>query len=153
MQLASVWVWGKPSDWLRQVGTNSLVSWGFILFCWGAAALLYCPSTGADLQNSFFFLLSRKHSQWSGLFHVSFKDFIYLREKERTWERDYKPGWGIEGEANSPLSREPNAGAGSQDPKIMTWADGRCLTDWATQAQLFLFPEKNIKRKKTNKPM
>ena len=27
-------------------------------------------------------------------------------------------------------------GAQSQDPEIMTWAEGRCLTDWATQVPL-----------------
>ena len=33
-------------------------------------------------------------------------------------------------------SRRTLCGARSQDPGIMTWAEGRCLTDWATQASL-----------------
>ena len=37
-----------------------------------------------------------------------------------------------EGEVGSPLSREPDArwrgGIGSQDPRIMAWAEGRHLT-------------------------
>ena len=40
-----------------------------------------------------------------------------------------------EGEAGSPLSREPDAPCSvtqSQDSGIMTWAEDRCFTDWAT---------------------
>ena len=61
-------------------------------------------------------------------------DFIYLSEKER--EREHKQGeQQVEGEAGSPLSRDPNAGL---DPRILiSWrAEGRCSTDWATQVPL-----------------
>ena len=48
--------------------------------------------------------------------------------------------WGAEGEgeADSPLSREPEWDMiqGSKDPKIMIWAEGRHLTHWATQVPL-----------------
>ena len=40
-----------------------------------------------------------------------------------------------EGEAGSPLSREPDR-AGSLDPGIMTQAEDRRLTDWATQGPI-----------------
>ena len=41
-----------------------------------------------------------------------FKDFIYLFERERA----HKRGSGAEGEADSPLSREPDAGL---DPRTL----------------------------------
>ena len=53
--------------------------------------------------------------------------FIYWREGE--WERKRKrereSTW-----ADSLLNREPDVIVGP-DPRIMTWAEGRCLTDWA----------------------
>ena len=68
---------------------------------------------------------------------IFLKIFIYLGgpEMEGKGESGSMSGGGAEGkgEADSPLSWEPNAGAPSQDPGIMTWAEGRCLTDWATQ--------------------
>ena len=52
-----------------------------------------------------------------------FKDFIWERETEIVTE--IERAWVGE-------EREKQAcGAESQDPKIMTWAKGRCLTDWA----------------------
>ena len=48
---------------------------------------------------------------------------------------------GAEGEADSSLSREPNTGTQSRNPRIMTWAEGRCLINWATQVP----PQKNSK--------
>ena len=59
--------------------------------------------------------------------------FIYLRERVSAQAGEEAEG---EGEVDSLLSREPDVGAWSQDPGIMTWAEGRCLTDWATQAPL-----------------
>ena len=50
--------------------------------------------------------------------------FIYLREKDR----EHKQG---EGQREKQASHW--AGPGSQDPGTMTWAEGRCLADWATQ--------------------
>ena len=51
--------------------------------------------------------------------------FIHLRERERAWA-----GRGAEGEAeaDSPLSREPDAALDPRTPKITTWAKGRCST-------------------------
>ena len=54
-----------------------------------------------------------------------FKDFIYLFVRER--EREHKQAeWQAEAEreAGSLLSRD-QCGAQSQDPVIMTWAEGR----------------------------
>ena len=57
---------------------------------------------------------------------------------ERKKEHEQRGGGGAEreGKAHSSLSREPDAGlrASSQELGIMTWAGGRCITDWATQA-------------------
>ena len=76
---------------------------------------------------------------------IVFKKIIYSFEKEG--ESKTQAGE-EEGEADSPLSREPDAqpepdvgpdpGTQSQDPGIMTWAQGRCLTDWATQVPLLM---------------
>ena len=50
-------------------------------------------------------------------------------------------GEGAEGEggADSRLNREPDEGVLSQEPRIKTWAEGRCLTDWATQVPMRSF--------------
>ena len=54
-------------------------------------------------------------------FFFFFKDFIYLFDRKRV--REHKQGSKeVEGEADPPLSREPNAGARSQDPEVITWA-------------------------------
>ena len=53
---------------------------------------------------------------------------LFLRESECVCVHE----WGAEGEreADTLRSREPDGcGTRSQDPKIMTWAGGRCLTD------------------------
>ena len=64
---------------------------------------------------------------------------------ERAREGTQAGGVGKE-EAGSQQSREPDAEAQSQDPEIMTWAEGRWLTDWATQALQYslFFPKKVI---------
>ena len=46
---------------------------------------------------------------------------------------------GAEGKADSPLSREPNRRAKSQDSRIIICAKGRHLTNWATQEPLNIF--------------
>ena len=53
--------------------------------------------------------------------------FIYLREKTNRGKGREKRTSGL------PTEQEGQYEAESQDPKIMTWAEGRCLTDWATQ--------------------
>ena len=40
------------------------------------------------------------------------------------------------GRSRLPTEQGAQCGAWSQDPKIMTWAKGKCLTNWATQASL-----------------
>ena len=61
--------------------------------------------------------------------------FKYLFLRFYLFERVYAQWGGVEGEgeAGSSLSREPDYGAGSQDPKIMILAKGRSLPDLATQ--------------------
>ena len=65
-----------------------------------------------------------------------FKDFIYLRERERTQEVGR-----VTGRRRSRLPAEQGAlhRSLSQDPGITAWAEGRCLTDWATQHPFFFF--------------
>ena len=62
-----------------------------------------------------------------------FLKILFIWERERQGDR---AGAGWEAEANSLLSREPNVGLWSQDPEIMTWAEGRCLNNWATRVPL-----------------
>ena len=57
---------------------------------------------------------------------------IYLKGREREHEQGEEQR---EREPDSPLTREPNAGW-IPGPWVMTWAEGRCLTDWATQTPL-----------------
>jgi len=63
---------------------------------------------------------------------IFFKDFIYLFDRERA-----QVGRVVDrGRRRSRLPAEQGArcGARSQHPGIMTWAEGRHLTIWATQA-------------------
>ena len=67
--------------------------------------------------------------------HLFFKILcIYLREREHEQKVGRERG-------RSRLLTEQGAwrGAPSQDPGIMTWAEGRHLTKWATQALLLFF--------------
>jgi len=50
--------------------------------------------------------------------------FIYSWETERERQR----------EKQAPKEQRARCGTRSQDPGIVTWAEGRRLTDWATQA-------------------
>ena len=56
------------------------------------------------------------------------KYFIYLFDRERA-----QAGGVGEGEADAPAEQGARRGTWAQDPRIMTWAEGRCFTDWATQ--------------------
>ena len=58
--------------------------------------------------------------------------FIYLTNWER--KRAQAGERAGEGEADSPQSREPDTGLDTRTIRIMSWAEGRCLTYWATQA-------------------
>ena len=55
---------------------------------------------------------------------------MYLRQRVCMWESTSQGMAEAEGEADSPLSRQPDAGL----PEVMTLAEGRHFTDWATQA-------------------
>ena len=68
-----------------------------------------------------------KFSYCFKLFWKRFYVFIWERERERASQQG--AGAEGEGETGSLLSREPSMEARSQDPEIMTWAEGRCLTD------------------------
>ena len=65
--------------------------------------------------------------------------YLFLRERET--ETKHEQGRGerqgdTESEADSRLwavSAEPNRGLKLTNPEIMTWAEVRCLTDWAIQ--------------------
>ena len=58
---------------------------------------------------------------------LSLEDFIYLTEREYKNKSKHKLGGGQE------RAKQALRWAQSQDPSIMTWAEGRCLTDWAAQ--------------------
>ena len=76
-----------------------------------------------------------------------FKDFVFIWERETVSKREKEQReWQAEGEgeADSPLSREPSAEAWFQGPKIMTWVESKCLTDWATRLPYFLFLKKKL---------
>ena len=60
-----------------------------------------------------------------------FKDFIWER-KSMSRGRDRR-------RSRLPAEHGPPCGAWSHDPDILTWAQGRCLTDWITQVPLHLF--------------
>ena len=66
--------------------------------------------------------------------------FIYLRRQwvEQSKRKSMNKAGG-RGKGGSRVSSEQEARhkTGSQDPEIMTWAKGRCLTDWATLAPQF----------------
>ena len=73
--------------------------------------------------------------------------FIFDRERDRAWvgkgQREREGD--TESETGSRLravSTEPDAGLELTDREIMTWAEVRCSTDWATQAPLYLFYNK-----------
>ena len=71
------------------------------------------------------------------MIHNNFKIlFIWDRQRQRK-RQNMSTGREAEGkrEAGSPLSRELEVRL-FQDPEIMTWARGRCLTNWAIQALL-----------------
>ena len=59
---------------------------------------------------------------------VGFERF-YLFEREREKENKWVGEAEREGEADSPLSREPKAGLDPRISGIMIWAESRHLTD------------------------
>ena len=71
-------------------------------------------------SSNFYFILFK-------IFFLKIYLFIWQREGEHKQGEQQAEG---EGEADSPLSKEPHVGLNPTG--IMTWAEGRCLTDWAT---------------------
>ena len=63
--------------------------------------------------------------------------FIYLTERERS--QAGREAGGRRGGSRLPAEQRAQPGAQSQDLEIMTWAEGRGLTHWATQAPLLFF--------------
>ena len=60
--------------------------------------------------------------------------FMSLRERERECKQAHRG----RGRRRLPTEQGASFGAWSQDPGISTWAEGRRLTDWATQAPLLI---------------
>ena len=87
-------------------------------------------------------LLSYWHSLSSFLDYILKKNvYLFLRERTREYERERgREREGVtESEANSRLwsvSTEPHLGLKPTNHEMVTWDEGRHLTDWATQALL-----------------
>ena len=62
---------------------------------------------------------------------------INLFDREREYKGAYAGGVAGRGRGRFPIQQGAWRGA-PQDPEIMTWAKGRHLTNWATQASLNL---------------
>ena len=84
--------------------------------------------------------LYKIHKFPSVFFYFFLLFFIYLRERahERECERERVQAVG-RGKGRT-TKQGAQWRAWSQDPGIMTWAESRRLTDWATQAPSFSFP-------------
>ena len=68
---------------------------------------------------------------WHKVMKISLNLHHFLKIWE--WKRAAR-GWAEgEGEANSPWWTRTWMQGSIQDPEIMTWAEGRCWTDWVTQ--------------------
>ena len=124
-----------------------MVRWSYGLFSWNkhlylkrderylvwCVHLLHKPCSSLWEMVNICYLVYRDEVFLQVFFFFSFLRF-YLFERVNAHEREHEWRRGAEGEADSPLSREPDSGASSQDPGIMTWAKSRCLTHWATKA-------------------
>ena len=62
-----------------------------------------------------------------------FKKRFYLFESERGRKYKWRKGRG-RGKSRLPFEQGARCGAWSQNPEMMTWAKGRHLTAWNTQA-------------------
>ena len=83
------------------------------------------------------------------IFFFFLNDFIYF-----FWEKDrmcvHRKGSSIE-RSRLPTEQGAQLRAGSQDPGITTWAEGRCLIDRTTQAPLiFLLRDTLVRPRKNN---
>lgn len=68
---------------------------------------------------------------------------LYLRERDNERAQE-----GRRGRSRLPAKQGVPCGAQSQDPEITTQAEGRCLTDWATQVP----PQQNIFKERKQNP-
>ena len=65
-------------------------------------------------------------------FFFSLRFYLFICQRE--WaQADREVGRG-RGRSRFPAEQRAQCGTRSQDPGIMTWAEGSCLTNWATQA-------------------
>lgn len=70
-------------------------------------------------------LFTKSFLQWLiNTIIIIYKDFIYLREREKAQAGGWAEG---EGEAGSPLSKEPDSGLIPRTPSL------RQILNWATQ--------------------
>ena len=81
----------------------------------------------------------RKHNS-------TFLKILFIREREGEWAQ--AGGAAGRGRRRLPAEQGARSETQSQDPKIMTPAEGRSLTDWVTQAS----PQQNFLKKKTQSP-
>ena len=77
-------------------------------------------------------------------FYLSFYSFLRERERERYWEREgeRQRDRETESEAGSRIwavSTNPDAGLKLMNHELMTWAEVRRLTNWATQVPQMSF--------------
>ena len=61
------------------------------------------------------------------------KDFIYLFDREKEQKHEQVGRVAGRGRSRCPNEQRARCRDRSQNPEIMTWAKGRCLTDWDTQ--------------------
>ena len=61
--------------------------------------------------------------------------FVYISQRARLQAL----GATSRGRSRLPAEQGAGCGAPSQDPEIMIWAEGRCLTSWSTQAPLHIY--------------
>ena len=72
---------------------------------------------------------------WMNGFYF-FKEYLFIYERERQGrregEREHKEGGRERGRSRLPAEQGTWCGIRSQDLRIVTWVEGRCLIDWAT---------------------
>lgn len=97
--------------------TRSLLFWSFI--------------TQLMPMHNLVFFLPFTYPSWSK--DNFLKDFYYLFERESEPEREAWARRRGRGRSRLPTEEGAPCRTRSWDPGIMTWAEGRRLTDWATQ--------------------
>lgn len=85
------------------------------------------------------------------IIYVLWKNFIYLRERERERESTSRQrGWGRV-RSRPPTEQGDRFPWDLKDPDILTWAEVKRLTDWATQVPLVKIFNKVIRFTKNKK--